>query len=93
MPPVHPLPGRGATTWVPLAGGRLRRWVGALRLCLSRDVDLNSLHDPETIPAGLLARRLRGTPVVFDLPPVQGLDLTEHELQILAALAEDPAGY
>lgn len=52
--------------WVALRGGRVRRNWRALRLCLGPP-GLISLHDPELIPAGLLARRLRGTPVVFDL--------------------------
>ncbi|MGH8936713.1 MAG: glycosyltransferase family 4 protein [Acidimicrobiia bacterium] len=59
--------GRDDHHWVALPGGRLRRNWAALRLCLDGGAELVSLHDPELIPAGVLASRLRGTPVVFDL--------------------------
>ena len=58
---------RSGLVWVPLVGGRFRRNLGALRLLLSRRWDIAVLHDPETIPAGVLARKLRGTSVVFDV--------------------------
>jgi glycosyltransferase involved in cell wall biosynthesis len=58
---------RSGLTWVPLVGGRLRRNLGALRLLLSKRWDIAVLHDPETVPAGALARRVRGTSVVFDV--------------------------
>jgi glycosyltransferase involved in cell wall biosynthesis len=53
--------------WVPLRGGRGVRWFRALGLVLRSDWDLLILHDPETIPIGLLARTLRRRPVVFDV--------------------------
>jgi glycosyltransferase involved in cell wall biosynthesis len=53
--------------WVPLPGGRVRRWWGALREMLRRDVDVVSLHDPELIPAGLITRLIRKVPVVVDV--------------------------
>jgi len=58
---------RGDHEWVELKGGRIRRWWGALRQMLRRDVDLVSLHDPELIPAALLARLIRRVPVVVDV--------------------------
>ncbi len=50
-----------------LHGGRLRRNVSALILAVSTDWDVLILHDPETIPTGLLSRLLRRRPVVFDV--------------------------
>jgi glycosyltransferase involved in cell wall biosynthesis len=52
--------------WIPLPGGRIRRNLAAIGLLLRRRWDLAVLHDPETIPAGVLGR-LRGTRVVFDV--------------------------
>lgn len=52
--------------WIPLRGGRLRRNLVATWILVRRKWDLAVLHDPETIPAGALAR-LRRTPVVFDV--------------------------
>lgn len=52
--------------WIPLRGGRLRRNLTAIGILLGRKWDVAVLHDPETIPAGALAR-LRRTPVVFDV--------------------------
>jgi glycosyltransferase involved in cell wall biosynthesis len=63
-----PGPSRGGDhELVELKGGRVRRWWGALRQMLRRDVDVISLHDPELIPAGLLARLIRRVPVVVDV--------------------------
>ena len=53
--------------WRPLPGSRPARWGRALAASLRGDVDLVSLHDPETIPIGLAARVLRRRPVVFDV--------------------------
>ena len=53
--------------WLELRGGRIRRWWGALRQMLRGGVDVVSLHDPELIPAGLVARLLRRVPVVVDV--------------------------
>ncbi|MFH1329392.1 MAG: glycosyltransferase family 4 protein [Actinomycetota bacterium] len=57
----------GDHEWVELAGGRLRRWWGALRQMCRGDLALVSVHDPELIPAALLARLLRRAPVVVDV--------------------------
>ena len=53
--------------WRPLSGSRPVRWWRALVASLRGDVDLVSLHDPETIPIGLAVRVLRRRPVVFDV--------------------------
>lgn len=53
--------------WLALPGGRLRRNLAAARHLLGTSWDLVVLHDPETIPAGLLARLLRRNTVVFDV--------------------------
>lgn len=64
----RPAPSRlDGITWIELRGGRLRRWWEGLRLMLSSRYHLVSLHDPELIPAGLLARALRRRRVLFDL--------------------------
>lgn len=52
--------------WRPLEGGRLRRWWQALHLMSSRRYDVVSIHDPELIPAALMARLL-GRRIVFDM--------------------------
>jgi glycosyltransferase involved in cell wall biosynthesis len=57
----------GDHEWVELAGGRVRRWWGALRQMWRRDLAVVSVHDPELIPAALLARLLRRVPVVVDV--------------------------
>ncbi len=57
---------RSGLEWIRLRGGRLRRNLAAIGLLLGRKWDLAVLHDPETIPAGVLAR-LRRTSVVFDV--------------------------
>ena len=63
-----PSPQRGGDhEWVELRGGRIRRWWGALRQMLRGDLDVISLHDPELIPAGLVARLLRRVAVVVDV--------------------------
>ena len=49
-----------------LRGGRLRRDLGAARLLLGRSYEVASVHDPELLPAVVLAGILRRT-VVFDL--------------------------
>ncbi len=53
-------------TWLPLRGGRMRRNVSAWRLVLTRPVDVVSIHDPELLPLGVIARLL-GRRVVFDM--------------------------
>ncbi len=57
----------GDHDWVKLAGGRLRRDWGAFLRMMEGDVDVVSVHDPELIPAALMARLLRGVPVVVDV--------------------------
>ncbi len=54
-------------TWAPLPGGRMRRNLGAFRTMLRGGWEVVVLHDPETIPAGVLARLVRRRPVVFDV--------------------------
>ncbi|MGH8916024.1 MAG: glycosyltransferase [Acidimicrobiia bacterium] len=58
---------RSDMTWARLPGGRIRRNLSAIRLLMGRAWDLVVLHDPETIPAGLLARLTRRSTVVFDV--------------------------
>lgn len=58
---------RGDLRWAVLRGGRVSRWFRALSLVLASDWDALILHDPETIPIGILARLLRRRPVVFDV--------------------------
>jgi glycosyltransferase involved in cell wall biosynthesis len=53
--------------WVPLRGGRLRRNLNALRHSLFSDWDVLVVHDPELLPAAMLARLSRRRPVVFDV--------------------------
>jgi glycosyltransferase involved in cell wall biosynthesis len=63
-----PAPSAGGDhEWVELRGGRMRRWWGALRQMCRGDVAVASVHDPELIPAALLARLLRRVPVVVDV--------------------------
>jgi len=57
----------GDHEWVELRGGRMRRWWGALRQMCRGDLSVVSVHDPELIPAALLARLLRRVPVVIDV--------------------------
>ena len=52
---------------IELGGGRLIRNLRALRLALQSWWDVLVLHDPETLPAGLISRFLRRKPVVFDV--------------------------
>ncbi len=58
--------------WVELKGGRARRGWAAFRQMMCRDVDVVSLHDPELIPAALVALPYRGPAlartVLFLLP-------------------------
>lgn len=63
--------GRGPTNqeginWVELPGGRLRRVGRAGWMLLRGKYEVASLHDPEMLPAGLLAALL-GRTVVFDV--------------------------
>lgn len=54
-------------TWIELRGSRIRRWFAGLRLMLSGTYEVVSIHDPELIPAALLARLLRRQTVVVDV--------------------------
>lgn len=56
----------GALTWLPLRGGRGRRWLAAARQILSKRWDLVAIHDPELLPLGLF-RSWVGQPTLFDL--------------------------
>jgi glycosyltransferase involved in cell wall biosynthesis len=53
--------------WVPLRGGRAARWWQALAMVMLRKWDVLVLHDPETIPIGIMAKTLRRRPVGFDV--------------------------
>jgi glycosyltransferase involved in cell wall biosynthesis len=53
--------------WVELRGGRLRRWLAALRLMLSGRYRIVSIHDPELVPGALAARLFRRARVVVDV--------------------------
>ncbi len=57
---------RTGLEWIELRGGRLIRGARATRLLLGRGYDVASLHDPEMLPAGLIASLL-GRSVVFDV--------------------------
>lgn len=54
-------------TWIALPGGRLRRNLAAWRLVLTTTADVVSIHDPELLPLGVVARLLRRRRVVFDM--------------------------
>lgn len=54
-------------TWIGLRGGRVWRNLSAWRHALFDRYDILSLHDPETLPAGIAARVLRRKQVVFDV--------------------------
>jgi len=54
-------------TWIELRGSRVRRWFGGLRLMLSGEYDVVSVHDPELIPGALVARLLRRRRIVVDV--------------------------
>ncbi|MEA2023395.1 MAG: glycosyltransferase [Actinomycetota bacterium] len=56
-----------AIEWRVLSGGRVARWFAALRLMLTARADVIAIHDPELIPAGIVASVVRRIPVVFDM--------------------------
>ena len=65
-----PLPGPtdiSGLSWLPLRGGRLRRGFEAFRLLLREKWDVAVVHDPELIPAAVIARLIRRRPVIFDV--------------------------
>ena len=53
--------------WVPLEGGRLRRNLSVLRVCLRGQWDVLVVHDPELIPAAMASRLVHRRPVVLDV--------------------------
>lgn len=57
----------GGLSWEPLSGGRVVRWWRALLLLLSPGWDVAVIHDPELVPAAVIARFWRRRPVVFDV--------------------------
>ena len=58
---------RDGIEWRELSGGRVSRWFSSLRIMLTTRTDVIAIHDPELVPAGILARFVRRKPVVFDL--------------------------
>ena len=64
--PPAPSSRTGIEQWIGLAGGRLRRNFTALRLLAGTGYDVAITHDPELLPASILAGLL-GRRVVFDL--------------------------
>jgi len=63
-----PAPSSGGDhEWVELRGGRIRRWWAALRQMCRGGLEVVSVHDPELIPAALLAHLVRRVPVVVDV--------------------------
>ncbi|MDJ0962198.1 MAG: glycosyltransferase [Acidimicrobiia bacterium] len=65
-PPAPSDPG-GIDQWIELRGGRARRNVAAARLLFSRDHDLAVVHDPELLPAAILASLAGRRPVIVDV--------------------------
>jgi glycosyltransferase involved in cell wall biosynthesis len=57
---------RDGIEWTQLAGARPVRWLRAARLILTSRYDAVSLHDPELLPAGIIASFMRRN-VVFDV--------------------------
>lgn len=57
---------RSGLTWMVLPGGRVRRDMRAARLVVWRHYDVASVHDPELLPAAIVAGLL-GRTVVFDV--------------------------
>lgn len=53
--------------YVELRGGRMRRNFRSLLSMLTRQWDILVVHDPELIPAAVLARFVKRRPVVFDV--------------------------
>jgi len=53
--------------WSELRGGRFRRNMQVFFLCLRSSWDVLVLHDPETVPTGIVAHLVHRKPVVFDV--------------------------
>jgi glycosyltransferase involved in cell wall biosynthesis len=64
--PPEPSSRAGIERWIGLGGGRLRRNLTALQLLVGRSYDVAITHDPELLPASIVAG-LFGRRVVFDL--------------------------
>jgi glycosyltransferase involved in cell wall biosynthesis len=63
-----PAPSDGSgLEWIELRGGRLRRNLTGLRLLFDRRFDAAVVHDPELIPAAILATVLGRRRVVIDI--------------------------
>ncbi|MEA3501528.1 MAG: glycosyltransferase, partial [Actinomycetota bacterium] len=58
---------RTGLDWRILSGGRVARWLAALKLMLTTRADAIAIHDPELILAAVTTRLIRGIPIVFDL--------------------------
>lgn len=58
---------RDGLEWLELRGGRLRRNLAALATMTRSGWDVVVVHDPELVPAALVARAVRRDPVVFDV--------------------------
>jgi len=81
--PPAPSSQTGIDRWIELTGGRLRRNLTAARLLVGRSYDVAITHDPELLPASIVAGLL-GRRVVFDLHEnVPGQLLTKEWLPAL----------
>lgn len=58
---------RSGLTYIELRGGRLRRNLRSIWLGLATQYDVMVIHDPELLPAAVLARLIRRRQVVFDV--------------------------
>lgn len=58
---------RSGLDWVPLTGGRARRWWRAFRMLRATGWDVAVICDPELVPAAVMARLWRRRPIVFDV--------------------------
>lgn len=54
-------------TWEPLSGGRVVRNLAAFRSLIFGSYDVAQVHDPELVPAAVVARFLRRKRIVFDV--------------------------
>lgn len=53
--------------WKPIGGGRIVRNLRALSALLAGDYDVGLIHDPELVPAAVIARLARRRRIVFDV--------------------------
>ncbi len=71
----------GIADWTELRGGRLRRHLTALRMLFSRRFDACAIHDPEVIPAAILASVIGRRRIVIDVHEfIPGLFATRGRL-------------